>query len=105
MSTKKFFDIHSLEEKFGPMTVGLFLRAFREADGLSQTEFGKKLKLSRANVCDLEKGRKNIRPERAKQIAKILGVPETVLIQLALQDTLRDAKLNYTVELKKVSGL
>jgi len=103
MSTKKFFDVKSLEQKFGPMTVGLFLHAFREADGFSQVEFAKKLKLSRANLCDLEKGRKNISPERATQIAKVLGVPETVLIQLALQDSLRSANLNYVVELKKVS--
>lgn len=103
MSTKKFFDVKSLEQKFGPMTIGLFLHAFREADGISQVEFAKKLKLSRANLCDLEKGRKNISPERATQIAKVLGVPETVLIQLALQDSLRSAKLNYVVELKKVS--
>ena len=102
MSTKKF-DVKSLEAKFGPMTIGLFLLAFREADGLSQVDFAKKLKLSRANLCDLEKGRKNISPERATQIAKVLGVPETVLIQLALQDSLRSAKLNYVVELKKVS--
>ena len=103
MSTKKFFDVKSLEQKFGPMTIGLFLHAFREADGISQVDFAKKLKLSRANLCDLEKGRKNISPERATQIAKILGVPETVLIQLALQDSLRSAKLNYVVELKRVS--
>lgn len=105
MNTKKFLDIKSLEKKLGPMTVGLFLRAFREADGLSQTQFGKKLRLSRANICDLEKGRKYISAERAMRIAKILGVPETVLIQLALQDSLRAARLNYTVALKKVSGL
>lgn len=55
------------------------------AEGISQLDFSKKLKLSRAT-----------------QIVKILGVPETVLIQLALQDSLHSAKLNYVVELKKV---
>lgn len=85
------------------MTVGLFLLAFRESEGLSQVAFAKKLRLSRANVCDLEKGRKNISPARAVQIAKSLGVPEKVLIQLSIQDALRSAHLNYTVELKTVS--
>lgn len=103
MSTKKRFGSKDLERKFGPMTVGLFIRAFRESEGLSQTAFAKKLKVSRANICDLEKGRKNISPGRAVQIAKVLGVPETALIQLSIQDTLRSAHLNYTVELKKVS--
>lgn len=103
MSTKKYLGTRNLEERFGPMTVAMFLRAFRESEGLSQAAFAKKLKLSRANLCDLEKGRKNISPERAVQIAKVLGVPETVLIQLSIQDTLRAAHLNYKVEIKKVS--
>lgn len=103
MATKRQFGVKDLEEKFGPMTVGLFLRSIREAEGHSQSAFAKKLKLSRANLCDIEKGRKNVSPERAVLLAKALSVPETVLIQLSLQDTLRAAHLNYTVEIKKVS--
>lgn len=103
MITEKHYDIKSLEKKLGPMTVGMFIKAFREAEGLSQEAFGKKLKISRANICDIEKGRKNVSPERAALIAKALGVPETVLIQLSLKDSLRAADLNYKVEIKKVS--
>jgi hypothetical protein len=32
MSTKRFYDIKDLEKKYGPMTVGLFLRSFRESE-------------------------------------------------------------------------
>jgi transcriptional regulator with XRE-family HTH domain len=92
-----------LAKKYGPMTFGLFLRSMREADDLSLAEFASKLDLSRANLCDIEKGRKIPSPERAARIAKDLGVPEKVLIQLAIQDTLRCAKLHYDVEIKKAS--
>jgi transcriptional regulator with XRE-family HTH domain len=103
MSTKKWQGIEDLEHRFGQMTVGMFLSSFRESEGLSQSEYAKKLGLSRANLCDLEKGRKLISPERAVKLAKKIGVPERVLIQLAIQDLLSAARLKYTVELKAAS--
>lgn len=103
MNTKKWHDIVDLEARFGPMTVGMFIKTFRENDDISQTDYAKKLGLSRANLCDLERGRKLISPERAAKIAKKIGVPEKVLIQLALQDSLLAARLKYTVELKAAS--
>lgn len=92
-----------LTKKFGPMTFGMFIQSLREADEISLSEFASKLHLSRANLCDLEKGRKIPTPDRAARIAKLIGVPEMALIKLALQDSLRDAKLNYEVEIKKAS--
>ncbi len=104
MSPKQqYFGIESLSEKFGPMTVGLFIKSFRETEGISQTDFAKKLKISRANLCDIEKGRKLLSTERAAKFAKLLKVPETTLIKLSLQDILRQARLNYSIDLKKVS--
>jgi transcriptional regulator with XRE-family HTH domain len=105
MSTKKYYGVEDLEKKFGHMTLGKFLKSFREADDVSQVDFARKIKVSRANLCDIEKGRKFVSPDRAKRMANILGVPETVLIQLVLQDQLRVAHLNYTIELKKASGI
>lgn len=103
MNTKNYVGIESLEKRFGPMTVALFIKAFREADGISQTEYAKKLKISRANLCDIEKGRKLISPQRASKIAKILKVPESTLLKLSIQDSLRQARLNYQIQLTKAS--
>ena len=103
MSIKKMVGIESLEEKYGTMTLGLFLKALREADEVSQISFAKRLKISRANLCDLEKERKLVSPERAARFARILKVPETALVRLALQDLLRAAHLDYRVELKGAS--
>ena len=103
MATRKTYGIDSLVKRFGPMTLGMYLLAFREAEELTQARFAKKIGLSPANLCDLEKGRKIASPDRAARLAKKLGVPEIVLIQLAIQDALRAAKLNYTVELAEAA--
>lgn len=103
MSIKNYDGFETLSKKFGPMTVGLFLRSIREADEISQVDFAKKLKISRANLCDIEKGRKLVSPERAVKFSKLLKLPEMTLIKLCLQDALRLAQVNYTVELKKAS--
>ena len=76
---------------------------FPAGDELSQVDFARKLKISRANLCDLEKDRKLVSPERAAKFARILKVPETALVRLALQDLLRAAHLNYRVEIKGAS--
>lgn len=103
MNIKNYVGVESLEAKFGPMTLAIFIKSFREADEISQVEFAKKLKISRANLCDIEKSRKLVSAERAAKFAKYLKVPEMTLIRLALQDLLREAQLNYWIELKKVS--
>ena len=100
MSTKKWYGLADLERKYGQMTLGRFLKAFREADEQSQIDYAHRLGLSRANLCDLEKGRRFASPARAARLAARLGVPEAVLVQLSLQDELRAAKLKYRVELK-----
>ena len=103
MNIKNFDGLESLEKKHGPMTVGLFLRAIREADELTQVEFAKRLKISRANLCDIEKGRKLLSTERAIKFSKLLKLPELTLIKLSLQDLLRHSRVNYNVELTKAA--
>jgi hypothetical protein len=56
--------------------------------------------MSVANLCDIEKGRKGVSPERAEQIAKAIGVPHALLIRLSIEDSLRAAGLKYRVEIK-----
>ena len=53
--------------------------------------------MSRAHVCDIEKGRKQISPGRAAKFAQALGYPEIVSVQLAVTDLLRREGLNYKV--------
>lgn len=103
MSTKKMYGIADLEKRHGPMTMAMSLRANRIADEISQVDFAKKLKISKANLCDIEKGRKLVSIERAAKFAKLLQVPEAYYVTLALRDQLRAAHLKYEVFIKKAS--
>jgi transcriptional regulator with XRE-family HTH domain len=71
MITKSYFE--KLEKKYGVMTFADMLRAWREAEEMSQTAFAKKVGLSVQNLNDLEKGRRIPSPSRAAKIAKRLG--------------------------------
>lgn len=99
MNTKKY-GIEDLNKRLGKMTVGSFLRSWRLSEELSQKDFAEKLKISPANLCDIEKGRKGVSPEKAAEIAKILGYPPSVLIKISIQDQLTSAGLKYIVDIK-----
>jgi transcriptional regulator with XRE-family HTH domain len=88
------------ESLHGPMTLGGMLWSIRMCDEVTQTEFAKMLGVSRSHLCDVEKGRKVVSPERAAAWAEILGYPDTVFVKLALQEQLDRAgvKMNVKVE-------
>lgn len=97
--TIKTYSSAAFFKKVGQPTFGEILRGFRLSDEMNQTEFAKRLGISAANLCDLEKGRKIPSPSRAVHIAKRLGLPEPLLIQIALQDALRRDRLHYKVSI------
>lgn len=84
----------------GPLTFGMAVEALRLRDEWTQTAFAKKLGVSRQYLCDIEKGRRLVSPEQAARFAKAFGHPPKVLVQLALQDAVREGglKLKVTVE-------
>jgi transcriptional regulator with XRE-family HTH domain len=97
---KAHHGVRGLEKRLGKMSVGEFLRSWRLSEELSQKQFAKKLRISPANLCDIEKGRKGVSPEKAEEIAGILGYSRTVLVRLALEEQLESAGLKYIVEIK-----
>jgi transcriptional regulator with XRE-family HTH domain len=84
----------------GRVTLGGMLWSLRTCDEISQSEFARRLGVSRSHLCDVEKGRKVVSPERAAAWAEILGFPPTVFVKLALQEQLDRAgvKMNVQVE-------
>jgi transcriptional regulator with XRE-family HTH domain len=102
MSTdkRKAFGPKDLEKRLGKLTVGEFLHTWRVSEEMSLADFGKLVGMSVANLCDIEKGRKGVSPEKAEQIAKAIGVPAGLLIRLSIEENLRAAGLKYTVEIK-----
>ena len=96
----KAFGPKDLARRLGKLTVGEFLHTWRISEEMSLADFGKLVGMSVANLCDIEKGRKGVSPEKAEQIAKAIGVPARLLIRLSIEENLRAAGLKYTVEIK-----
>jgi transcriptional regulator with XRE-family HTH domain len=84
----------------GKLTLGKALWAIRMCKEMSQTEFAAKLGMSKQQLCDIERGRKNVSPKLAAYYAKQLGESEKQFICLALQDMLDRSGLKITVEVK-----
>jgi transcriptional regulator with XRE-family HTH domain len=98
---KKSKAIRALERLCGgPLTFGQALVAIRKCDEIPQDACARRLKISKSHLCDIEKGRKTVSPERAAKWAAILGYPESVFVQLAIQAELDAAGLNYRVAIE-----
>lgn len=87
-----------LDEEFGPLSFAVFMRVARTALGLTQEQIGKRLGLSRSNVCDIEKGRHLVSTDLAIKVARKAGLPEKLALQACLQDQVRKAGSTAKVE-------
>lgn len=92
-----------LRKKYGRVSFARFLVSWRLCEEMTQVQFAKKLGISPANLCDLEQGRRIPTPDRARKIAKKLGLPEMGLVAKALEDILYREGMKYSVELKEVA--
>ena len=89
-----------LEGLIGKLTFGGLIEAMRQAEEMSQVEFAKKLGISKQHLCDIEKGRKFVSPERAAKFARILGHSERSFVALALQDIINQGGLKLKVNVE-----
>ena len=84
----------------GPLTFGQAIESVRKCWEISQDDCARKLGVSKSHLCDVEKGRKTVSPERAAKWARLLGYPESVLVRLAIQNQLDAAGLKYRVSIE-----
>jgi transcriptional regulator with XRE-family HTH domain len=84
----------------GPLTFGGHLAAIRQGEEMTLDAFAKMLGVSRQHLCDMEKGRRKVSPERAAKWARILGYSETMMVQLAFQYMVEEAGLKMKVSVK-----
>jgi transcriptional regulator with XRE-family HTH domain len=96
---KKSETMKLLEEAAGrPLALAGLLESIREGEGISQASFAKKLGVSPSHLCDIEKGRKVVSPERAAKFAKILKRSPEQFVRLALQSLVDEAGLNMKID-------
>jgi transcriptional regulator with XRE-family HTH domain len=100
MNTKLKYGRKSLDKKLGEMTLASFLYSWRKSIGVTQADFAKKLGISAANLCDIEKGRQLVSPKKATEIAKKIGYSQTVLVELVINEQLKVDGLDMRVEAK-----
>ena len=86
-----------LEEMLGELTFARLIKSHRKAWDYSQKELADKLGITKASLCDLEKGRRIPSPKRAWNIASVLGMCEPVWVQIALQDQLREQEIDLKI--------
>lgn len=84
----------------GPLTIAVTIKSTREGEGLSQAEFARLLGISRSHLCDIEKGRKGVSPERAAEFARKLGYSESQWVRLALQDLVDRVGLSLKIDVR-----
>lgn len=99
MTTRKKSKAIKFLEKLagGPLTLGGVLESYRLGEEISQAEFAKMLGISPSHLCDIEKGRKIVSPERAAKFAKILDRSPELFVELSLQEMVDDLGLKMKI--------
>ena len=98
---KKSDALKFLDDLIGvEQTLGDLLVTIRETDEMTQKELAKRLELSTSHLCDIEKGRKTVSAGRAARFAKALGYSEALFVQLAVQEQLDEAGLDFRISVE-----
>ncbi|MBF0104890.1 MAG: helix-turn-helix transcriptional regulator [Deltaproteobacteria bacterium] len=82
-----------------PMSFGRMIESCRKCDGITQADLAHQLKISSAHLCDIEKGRRAVSPERAAQFAKVLGYSVNQFIARSIEDNLKRMGIKLKVDL------
>ena len=95
---KKSGTMKYLERVAGrPLTLGGLIESIRLGEEMSQTAFARKLGVSPSHLCDIEKGRKVVGPQRAARFARILDRSSEQFVRLSLQELVDEAGLKMKV--------
>jgi len=101
MNTKKSQEMKFLEKAAGrSLTLGGLMESIRIGEGVSQATFAAMLGISASHLCDIEKGRKVISPERAVRFADVLGRSPEQFVRLSLQEMIDQAGIQMKVNVR-----
>lgn len=102
MNTKKPSPARKFLAKLrgGPLTFGRMIESLRTCDEISQVELAKRMGMSKAHLCDIEKERRFVTSENAARFARVMGYDVSHFVSVVLEDQLRKAGLKLRVDLK-----
>ena len=98
MSIKEAHPI--FEKTYGVFSFATFMLGIRTTLDLSQKELAKKLGISKAALCEIEKGRTRVSPATAVRYARQAGFSETLALEACFQDQLMKAKIKKRVRIE-----
>lgn len=87
----------------GPLTVGQALNSHRLCEELTLTAMGETLGISRQTLNDIERGRRRVSPRKAAEFGHALGEVPEIWARMALEEQLRAAGIEASVEVHKVA--
>ena len=87
-------------KKHSPFTFATFMLGARTTLDLTQVEMAKRIGISKAALCEIEKGRTLVSPKSALTYAKKAGFSVTLALETCFQDQLRKAKINKRVKIQ-----
>lgn len=97
-------EANSIFEKVaGPFTFAKFMLGIRTTLNLTQVQLAKKLGISKAALCEIEKGRTLVSASSAARYAKKAGFSTTAALEACLQDQLRKANIKKRVRIEDVA--
>lgn len=79
-------------------TFGQTIRSLRECDEITQVDLARSLGVSRQFLSDVEHDRKFVGVEFAKKLSEALGYPVETFLQPLINDQLKKAGINCSVE-------
>ena len=82
------------------LSLGAAIESIRKGEEMTQQVFAEHIGVSKQYLCDLEKGRRAVRPAKAAEYARKLGYCEKQFVRLCLQDMLDRAGLKLIVKLE-----
>ena len=83
-----------------PMTLGRMLVSIGKEEGLSVAQLAKKLGVSRQHLHAIENELTSVSIARAVRWAKVLGYPEALFVELALQSEVAAAGMRLRVKVE-----
>ncbi len=100
MRTKRKSDTMKYLERVAgrPLNLGALIESIRLGEEMSQAAFARKLGISPSHLCDIEKGRKVVGPQRAARFARILERSPEQFVRLSLQELVDEAGLKMRVD-------
>lgn len=87
----------------GHISFADILLSLRMTQEMTQVQMSTKLGISKQDLCNIEKGRKDVSVQRAVAFAKSLNMPVKVFAKYVLQDQLKKVGIKGEVEIKDVA--